>query len=82
MNKSRYPLLPTPILKQTLQLKYTRYLLMILPDIWGTGYHGRCLKGVNSMKGSQRLTIVTGSSSVHQFMERIILPVLPHYLRK
>ena len=33
------PLLPTPNPIQTLKLKCT----MILPDIWGIGYRGRCL---------------------------------------
>ena len=72
------PLLPTPNPIQTLKLKCT----MILPDIWGIGYRGRCLYGVVSLKDSHRLTRVTGSSTLYQCMERILFPVLPHYFRK
>ena len=53
-----------------------KFLTMSLPDIWGIGYRGRCLEGVTSLKGSDRLTRVTGSSSVCQRMGRIIFPVL------
>ena len=49
---------------------------MILPDIWGIGYRGRCLKGVTSLKVSHELTTATGSSSLYQHMERILFPVL------
>ena len=48
---------------------------MILPDISGIGYRGRCILGVISLKSSHRLTRATGSSSLYQHVERIVLPV-------